>query len=211
MRGINETFIRDLQTGCLKEFLEAVVRDDRLWMGIRKNYINIYYCGGNAARIRQKGSGYEFYFDINYCNNKSITRHRDKLQETDFFNPAQVFDVFPYMLEEMDNWFETHPKPERTFQHSLLANNPQILDIEYAGKTSQGKGFRLDMLAVTENGIVIVENKFGNAAIGGKAGLAKHHDDIRNILEDQDLKMELIGSMKSGSNTIMKVILETNL
>jgi len=196
MRGINEKFIADLQTGCLKNFLEAVVSDDRLWMGIRKNYINIYYCGGNAIRIKQKRTGYEMFFDINYCNNKPYTKYRDKLQAVDFSNPAEVYDAFPHMLEEMDSWFESHPKPERTFQHALLKGNPQIIDIEYAGKTSENKGFRLDMLAISDDGIIIVENKYGNKAIGGKAGLAKHHNDIIRILDDEELKGELIESAK---------------
>jgi hypothetical protein len=196
MRGINEKFITDLQTGCLKKFLEAVISNDQLWMGIRKNYINIYYCGGNAIRITQKRTGYEMFFDINYCNNKPYTKYRDKIQAVDFLNPAEVYDAFPCMLEEMDSWFESHPKPERTFQHKLLKDNPQIIDIEYAGKTSENKGFRLDMLAISDEGIIIVENKYGNKAIGGKAGLAKHHNDIVRILDDEQLKGEMIESAK---------------
>jgi len=196
MRGINERFITDLKTGCLKKFLEAVVSDDRLWMGIRKNYINIYYCGGNAIKIKQKRSGYEMFFDIHYCDNKPITRHRDKLEKVNYTEPAEVYDALPLMLEEMDSWFKAHPKPERTFQHALLKDNPQIIDIEYAGKISDNKGFRLDMLAVFDDGIMIVENKYGNKAIGGKAGLAKHHNDIVRVLDDESLRNELIESVK---------------
>jgi hypothetical protein len=196
MRGINERFITDLQTGCLKKFLEAVFSDDRLWMGIRKNYINIYYCGGNAIKIKQKRAGYEMFFDIHYCDNKPVTRHRDKLEKINYAEPAEVYGVLPNMLEEMDSWFQAHPKPERTFQHALLKGNPQIIDIEYAGKTSDDKGFRLDMLAISDDGIMIVENKYGNKAIGGKAGLAKHHNDIVRILDDAALRNELIESAK---------------
>lgn len=197
MRGINEQFIEDLNNGCLKSFLDEVKTNESLWLGIRNGYINIYYRGGNVVRIKQKRAGYEMFFDIHYCDNKPYTRHRDKLQKIDYSNPAEVYDAFPYMLEEMDSWFESHPKPERTFQHSLLKNNPQIIDIEYAGKTSDNRGFRMDMLAISDDGIIIVENKYGNKAIGGKAGLAKHHDDIIRILDDEQLKAELIESVKT--------------
>ena len=44
---------------------------------------------------------------------------------------------------------------------------------------------------------MIVENKFGTGAIGGKAGLKKHYDDIAEILSYKKSRDELIDSVVS--------------
>ena len=59
--------------------------------------------------------------------------------------------------------------------------------------------FRLDMLGVykAEDGwrLVVFENKFGNGAIGGAAGIAKHYYDIVDILSNPASRDELVGSV----------------
>ena len=102
----------------------------------------------------------------------------------------------------MDSWFACHPKPERLFQHHLIKNNQgqlTILDIEYAGRTSADKKFRLDMLGIykADDGcrLIVFENKFGGGAIGGAAGIAKHYDDIVDILSNPVSRKELIASV----------------
>lgn len=94
---------------------------------------------------------------------------------------------------EMDSWFARHPKAEWLFQHNLIKNNQgdlTILDIEYAGRTSMGKLFRLDMLGVykVEDAykLIVFENKYGNGAIGGAAGLRKRYEDIVDVLSYPD-------------------------
>jgi hypothetical protein len=95
------------------------------------------------------------------------------------------------MMQEMDQWFEEHPKPERDYQHQLLVNNPEIMDIEY----QIGRRMRLDMLMFFEGRLLIVENKYGTGAIGGKAGVAEHYKDICEILQNVKLLDELQDSV----------------
>ena len=94
------------------------------------------------------------------------------------------------MMQEMDRWFDEHPKPERDYQHQLLVNNPEIVDIEY----QIGRRMRLDMLLYTNGKLMIVENKYGTGAIGGKAGVAEHYKDICEVLNDPVLLDELVES-----------------
>ena len=162
----------------------------------------MYYKGGCALRIEQRGKGYSFHFDSKYCLNKGNDEKAAFFEGLDRRDAAGFVEAFPVILSEMDSWFACHPKAERLFQHNLIKNNQgrlTILDIEYAGWTSAKRLFRLDMLGVykAEDGwrLVVFENKFGNGAIGGAAGIAKHYYDIVDILSNPASRDELVGSV----------------
>ena len=190
MRHINIRFVDDLLHGELAYFLTQVKNNrNKLSLEIRNGYINIYYKGGNLLKITQKRTGYSFFFDAKYC------RHKNG-QSFDMLNnlpdDAQSYQKhFSLMMQEMDQWFEEHPKPERDYQHQLLVNNPEIVDIEY----QIGRRMRLDMLVFFEGRLLIVENKYGTGAIGGKAGVAEHYTDICEVLQDAKLLDELQDSV----------------
>ncbi|NLW88783.1 MAG: hypothetical protein GXY43_03565, partial [Clostridiaceae bacterium] len=70
MRTISPQFIQDLKSGQLSFFLNQTRHDPDICMEIRKDYISMYYKGGCALRIEQRGKGYSFHFDSKYCLNK---------------------------------------------------------------------------------------------------------------------------------------------
>lgn len=205
MRGINDRFINDLKTGCLAFFLNQVkLNRDKLCLEIRDGYINIYYKGGNLLKTTQKKNGYSFYFDARYCLNKGDDTNYEKLK---VLNPSSIqdyIDNFELMMSEMDSWLEAHPKKEREFQHQLLVNNSNIIDIEYATPkskiTDEKLNMRLDMLMVEDNKLIIVENKYGVGAISGNAGVSVHYDDICKLLNTPDVYEELLQSVKNIAN-----------
>lgn len=190
MRHIDSRFINDLLYGELAFFLSKVKENRRtLSLEIRKNYINIYYRGGNLLKIVQTRKGYTFYFDAKYCKHNN-GQNFDLLNNLHSDDIAAYKSHFQLMMQEMDYWFAEHPKPERDYQHQLLVNNPEIVDIEY----QIGRRMRLDMLLFTGDKLLIVENKYGTGAIGGKAGVAEHYSDICEVLNDPALLDELIES-----------------
>ena len=201
MRKINEEFIRDLNEGCLSFFLKQVKnRRKELCLAIRDGYINIYYKGGNLLRITQKKNGYQFYFDAKYCLNKSNDSNYNLLNSLNPNVTEDYIENFEIMMSEMDSWFEKNNKLERKFQHELLVNNPQIIDIEYATPKAKTTGvklnMRLDMLMVEGDKLIIVENKFGTGAIAGNAGVRKHYEDICYLLNTNDVYEEMIQSVE---------------
>lgn len=154
-----------------------------------------------------KNRGYSFYFDSKYCLYKDDDQNFQYLSSLDSSDPTQFIAAWPTILSEMDSWFAVHPKPERDFQHNLIKQNqsdPIILDIEYAGRTSDRRLFRLDMLAInqTPDGykLIVIENKYGTGAIGGKAGLKKHYDDIVEILAEPTSRNEMLNSVINIAN-----------
>jgi len=209
VRGLNKRFIDDLNFGVLKEFLELCKGTDYS-LEIRKNYLNIYYKGGNAIKITQQTRDYRFDFDTKYCNdiNKiKSANYNNTLKNLDNHKPIDFYSNRGLISKDMENWFSIHPKLEREFQHSLTKNkhtNFKIIDIEYAGVYSNisnaKKEFRLDMLASCNdnnvNKLIIVENKFGDK-IDAKSGVGKHLADIQGILSDPFAKNQLILSTNS--------------
>lgn len=158
--------------------------------------------GGNALRITQKKTGYYFEFDSRYCLHKKDDSQFEYLSTIDKKSADGFIKAFPTILSEMKSYFAVKNKPERIFQHNLIKQNQKdliVLDIEYAGWTQAKKLFRLDMLGLleTDHGykLIIFENKYGNATIGGNSGLKKHYDDIVSILNYPQSKQELIGSV----------------
>ena len=205
MRGIKLKFITALKIGSLKDLLEKVKTDKNLCLEIRKNYINIYYKGGNLLQVTEKLNIYQFHFDYKYCNNKDNNISLDFIKSLDKKDPIVWINNLPLLMSEMDSWFLIHPKAEREVQHNLKIANSGIdsdviiIDIEYAGWTTDKKLFRLDMLGIQklEYGykLILFENKYGGGSIGGSAGIKKHYDDIVSILNNEPSKEELISSV----------------
>jgi hypothetical protein len=202
MRGINDRFICDFKKGDLSYFLNQVKTNrDKLCLEIRDRYINIYYKGGNLLKITQKRNGYSFHFDARYCLNKNNDTNYESLKA---LNPSSIqdyIDNLELMMSEMDSWLEAHPKKEREYQHKLLINNSNIIDIEYATPKSKITGeklnMRLDMLIVECDKLIIVENKYGIGAISGNAGVKEHYDDICTLINTPDVYDELVHSVKN--------------
>lgn len=187
MRHINTRFVDDLLHGELAYFLTQVKNNrSKLSLEIRNGYINIYYQGGNLLKITQKRTRYSFFFDAKYCKGQSFDLLNNLPDDAESYKKH-----FSLMMQEMDQWFEAHHKPERDYQHQLLVNNPEIVDIEY----QIGRLMRLDMLMFFEGRLLIVENKYGTGAIGGKAGVAEHYKDICEVLQDAKLLDELQDSV----------------
>ena len=96
-------------------------------------------------------------------------------------------------------------KKEREFQHNLLHVNSCIVDIEYGvSRKSVGieaiPSMRFDMLAVLGDKLLIIENKYGNGAVTGKAGISKHYNDVCAVLSNEQLYDEMLQSVQNIAN-----------
>lgn len=203
MRGISEGFVQDLKFGDLSFFLERVKEDrEKFSLEIRDKNVNIYYCGGSILKIYEKKYGYRFKFDANYCLNKGCDINFEKLKNLSPCSVGSYIDNFNLMKSEMDSWFEANPKKERKFQQKLL-QDVSIIDIEYQihrKKLKDGKGMRLDMIMVKDGKLIIIENKYGQGALSGNAGIAQHYADINRLFSNETVFEEFLESMKNIIN-----------
>lgn len=206
MRGISDSFVESLISGRLKFFLKKVKENRELYaLAIRENYINIYYRGGNLLKITQKRNGYHLHFDKRYCIGTTQHKLYDELNNAGKYDIDFYINNFYNLQKSMDEWFALHRKKEREFQHKLLHANSCIVDIEYQVRqqiaNGEVKSMRFDMLAVQNDKLLVIENKYGNGALTGSAGLSKHYNDICSVLCDEQLRSELLHSVQNIART----------
>ena len=215
-RGISDDFLDDLgDGGLLHPFLDLVKTDRTLDIEIRDDRINIYFRGGNLLRVEEKKRRvYEGWFDVKY---KGITK---KTRPTSISCPNDVTDWIDRISElrtAMNTWFAKHPKEEREFQQLIVRENNIgkiasatdyfICDIEYANPNG-----RFDMVAVhwpssasqrkrgAELELVLIEVKFGDAALTKKAGIVEHVKDANAFLKNGQRVRSLKSEMKTVFN-----------
>lgn len=200
--------------GELHPLLDAVKKDDTLDLELRGDSVNIYYRGGSLFKITEKKGKYAVFFNKKYCvtDNSCLEEYPDV---------KVAFDNIPFYKQAMDWWFHEHPKYEREFQQVIARENNNlgnisrgtdyyIVDIEYANKVDAAdKSARFDMVAlkwlsdgatrknVKKVSLALIEVKFGNGALQGKAGVSDHLKDFQHFLSDQRVLKEFCEDMSA--------------
>jgi len=203
MRGLSRNFMEELQKGMLSPLLQLVREDFTLCLEIRKNYINVYYRGGNIIRIRERRAGSGIYipwFDKKYLSKKRVLDLPKLPTVLQTAKDAKEWArAIPFLKQYMDFWFSRHHKDEREYQQLVVRENNLgkgarstdyfICDIEYANTNK-----RFDLIAVCwpssptarknnrNVGLAFIEMKYGDGALIGKAGLRKHMQDMTDFL-----------------------------
>ena len=214
MRKLSDHFMHALKEGILKSFAELVRDDHTLCLEIRKNYINIYYRGGNLTRISQNNGIFEAFFDRNYFSIQIDHRLTDipHILSTESDTEKWIKQM-PHLKQAMDIWFGDNPKEEREYQQRILRENNftrianstdyYVCDIEYSDKG------RFDMICVhwTSTGserkksenrrLSFIELKYGDGSLKGSSGIKVHINKAQQFVEDPErlanLKNEMVG------------------
>lgn len=151
-RGIhNQKFYKSLTEGKLNKMIELIRNDEDLDVQIRNNYLNIYYKGGNIARVKSENSVEfdKFYFYLNSENESKKNIEKDKKICEDLklernlllkkFKEEKYLDYFSEAKKVMDKYNDSVEKikNERMEQHKLTIENKYnksdytIIDLEY--------------------------------------------------------------------------------
>jgi hypothetical protein len=156
----NPKFYASLTSGRLSKMLTAIQKlnenqtkgEEKLDVQIRNNYLNIYYRGSNAGRVKSENSIEfdEFYFyntvDFNGKTKlpkkkiakdeevvKELREKRDELKR--LFKKGDYDGYFSGATTVIDHWLDVYPKPEREIQHKMVAcqtlTGYTIIDIEF--------------------------------------------------------------------------------
>jgi hypothetical protein len=206
-RGIhNKKFFASLMKGKLKQMLIVINNDKDLDVQIRKDYLNIYYHGGNIARVKSEKSvefdKFYFYLDMKTIPKKDLPQDKIEVLKEKKGSLVSKFEAGSYKAyfdnakDIMDKWFEQKPKPERLEQHKLSIENQYnksdytIIDLEYEvsilsnfacthipDKKVKPKKPRFDIIAINKQGkLCVIELKKGLGALGNTSGLKEHWD-----------------------------------
>jgi len=216
MKTLSKKFMDDLTNidGLLHPILERVRKDHTLLLSIRKDYVNIYYRGGNILKLEKVGDGtYKSFFDSQYNKNgESIPDlpHNIKNKE----DAMKWVVAFQSLKLVMDFYFSQKAKPEREFQQlvarenndSTISNESEyfIADIEFADTEL---GAKFDMLGVkwlanqrknnSNCKAALIEMKYGDGALEGSAGIIKHLKDMTALIEDSARYQQFLRTMES--------------
>lgn len=198
IRKLSDGFMNALQHGILHPLLTQVQQDDSLSLFIRKNYINIYFRGGNLLKLSENKDNYVVGFNKNYDPEKSyINEIPETLDNKE--KVTRLIDMLPRMKQLIDKHRTAHPKMEREFQQLVVRENNYskisnetdyfIIDIE-ADYRNIG---RFDFVACKwprdkrkndDVQLVLMEMKYGNGALKGTAGLVEHVKAVEKLLSD---------------------------
>ena len=210
-RGLSVEFMDDFKTGILKPILDLVKKDDTLCFQIRNDYVNVYYRGGNILDIKRNNKSYLSSFNNGYFKLVHVERKNSiigKLPKI-IANAEQAnkwVENIPSLKQVMDEYYSKYSKNEREYQQlvarennkSVISNETDyfITDIEYTHTDS--KGSRFDLIGIKWEStsqkrqnpnncrLVIIEMKYGDAALTGKAGIKKHLEDIEKFCGTQN-------------------------
>lgn len=201
-RGIRQEFIVDLREGKLSDIYEFVCDDDNLSLEIRKDYINIYYKGGNLLKIdnSEEVGKYSFEFDTEYCADEDTKKKIKSWKTADAFTRDNLI----FLKDQIDSWL-AKDTAERKFQHEALLNCKSIADIEYQVGGNKKGSYRIDMILLQNDHVVLVENKSGIGSISSrisnskelKAGIRKHYRDFVDLATNPDKRKDLIDSLNN--------------
>lgn len=136
MRKLSDQFMYDLQEGFLAPLLQRVKADHTLCLEIRKDYINVYYRGGNLLKLGEIDNGYEAEFDeefFKYDNSRSTPKRPSKFLTVTDVN--DWVDSIPLFKQAMDLHHGKEPKEEREAQQLILRDNNFGGGVYEKGKT----------------------------------------------------------------------------
>jgi hypothetical protein len=155
-RGLHSPKLRKSlgEGGLLQQLLEIVKSNEDLVIEIRNNYFNIYYKGGNIAKVVSENS---IQFDHNYFKGYQRPKYESEKKETErkelknkwlsILKKQRNYNDFVSKMKDLMNDYWTWLKEEKgkslkekDVQHSLCVNNTElseytIIDVEFQVST----------------------------------------------------------------------------
>ena len=220
-RGISKDFAYQFIKSDLYNFY--LKNKHELIIGVRNNYLNLYYNCDSIAKIKYTKDGIVCKIDKYYLDGK----HYNSKDREKYFRISQTEIIEKYPI--IKRFSETKATPEKKAQSKLVILNNQnpnsnwyCLDLEYVKafrnkdeKNNANFNGRFDIIAISKkkpHKIALIELKYGSGAIGGKSGIYKHVEDfikfIKNNYFNEHLKQEITEILNSQKNLNINIPFE---
>jgi len=185
-RGINKDFAAAFKLTELNKLYKK--HRDELIIGVRNNYLNLYYNCDSIAKVEYKQRKViceidKYYLDGNHYKGSDKTK---KIDTSEIYKNYQI-------IKANSNGKATDEKKSQS-KLVLLNNNNNFskwycFDIEWVkafGNQQQKDeakfNGRFDIMAISKkkpHKVALIELKYGNGAIGGESGIFKHIEDFK--------------------------------
>lgn len=183
-RSITDSFAKAVKAHPVyKEFY--LKHKDKVIVGIRDNYVNLYYNCDSIAKFSDTGKRVSAKIDPYYLD-ESRSSHVMTIDPAEYDLPS----AFRTIAERSDR----REKREKQSQERLyIANNSNdssnwfCIDVEYTRSVAtkdKAEPWRFDIIAVSRSlphRVALIELKYGSGAIGGTSGITKHIKDYYNF------------------------------
>jgi len=184
-KGFAEVFKASEAYGLLQDY------SYELFLGIRNDYINMYYRGLSICKGRKVCDRFEIEIAKRYLDSMA-----DQGYET--ISPVELVRYYDQIKKNInDNYAEK--RKEKDAQQRLVNNNNANLesawvcvDVEYTRENAPG---RFNIIAITKtypHRVALIELKYGATAMGGSSGILKHAEDYLSFLKAGDFGQRLI-------------------
>jgi hypothetical protein len=194
---------KKITRGITKDFADAFLQSelnklykehkDDLLIGVRNNYLNLYFNCDSIAKIEYKKGRIiceldKYYLDGNHYNSSGKTKK---------IEPSVVYKNYQTIKANSKNKGTDEKKAQAKL--FLLNNNNNeskwyCFDVEWvkAFENQQQKddakfNGRFDIMAISKNKphkVALIELKYGSKAIGGNSGIYKHIEDFKKFKEN---------------------------
>jgi hypothetical protein len=226
---------KKLTRGISKEFAEAFKKSelftlytkhkDELFVGVRNNYVNLYYNCDSIARVYYKTPRGEkkqkivckidkYYIDGHHykskskeknmriepeeiCKNYDIIKCNSNKKSADE-KKAQSKLVLLNNNNPDSKWFCVDTEWEKAFE-----NKKQKNEADFNG--------RFDIIAISKDNphkVALIELKYGSRAIGGASGIYKHIEDFKKFKDKNyfdEMKQEIVDIIRSQQMLGIKI------
>ena len=191
-RGLDQKHLDNFKKSKWFEFYKEHKDADKLFLGIRNNYINIYYKCMSIAKIQGT-----------FTNAQIADEYSEKKYDSKTKQHSITYDKFITDYDKIKKRVENHvnkPKAnlrEKVTQAYMVYNNNinkksnwVCIDIEYTkqrkGKNDGDASGRFDIIAVNKKNlrIALIELKVDKGALGESNGVRKHAQDWNDFIEN---------------------------
>ena len=228
-RGIhNKKFLYEIENGSLKPLVELVNSNEDLVLQIRDDYFNVYYQGGNVAKVTSSKSVDfdENYFRTHIEKSKENWEEIKKKRQTTMalFKKGLFSDYIDTVKSAMkyywDNVLEGKGVAEKMAQHQICILNTNqteytVIDLEYQvstesifkyrGKRKTKSGGlpspRFDIVAIrnSDHRLCVIELKKGTKALKDPSGVQEHAESF----------VHTIGFDKKTKNAFLQQVIDS--
>ncbi len=227
---------KKITRGITKDFTEAFKQSelyklyaehkDELIIGVRNNYLNLYYNCDSIAKIEYKKRIKKivceidkYYLDGNHYKEKEKEKQY-KIEQNEICKQYNV-------IKQNSNVRATLEKKAQSKLVFLNNGNKDsnwfCIDVEYVKQFNNQKekkesdfNGRFDIIALSKDKphrVALIELKYGNSAIGGKSGIFKHVEDFNKFCDkgffEGHLKQEITEIVKSQKELGISVPFES--
>lgn len=228
MRGISTDFANAFKGSDLYKLYKE--HQDELFIGVRNNYLNLYYNCDSIAKIKYTRNTIWCEIDRYYIDGKSYSskdkNKRYRIEQTEIIEKYEI----------IKNHSQNKLSSEKKAQSKLVILNNEnkesnwfCVDVEYiksfknlAQRNMANFNARFDIIAITKKAphkVALIELKYGGDAMGGDSGIYKHVHDFSEFCEkgyyEDHLRGEIIEIIESqkeiGVTDLFDGIKEENL